>query len=53
MRVKDEHLPAAAVHRPTDAIGADNVGYAMADAPRALSDLAHGRFSGAAVLCLE
>ena len=25
-------------------------GYAMADAPRALSDLAHGRFSGAAVL---
>lgn len=24
--------------------------YAMADAPRALSDLAHGRFDGAAVL---
>ncbi|HEY2577706.1 MAG TPA: zinc-dependent alcohol dehydrogenase family protein [Streptosporangiaceae bacterium] len=26
------------------------VGYAMAEAPRALADLAHGRFSGAAVL---
>ena len=26
------------------------VGYPMADAPRALADLAHGRFSGAAVL---
>jgi propanol-preferring alcohol dehydrogenase len=26
------------------------VAYDMADAPRALSDLAHGRFGGAAVL---
>jgi hypothetical protein len=25
----------------------------MADAPRALADLAHGRFSGAAVLCAD
>jgi propanol-preferring alcohol dehydrogenase len=32
------------------AIRPDIVSYAMADAPRALSDLAHGRFSGAAVL---
>lgn len=29
---------------------ATTVGYPMADAPRALTDLAHGRFSGAAVL---
>jgi propanol-preferring alcohol dehydrogenase len=27
--------------------------YPMADAPRALADLAHGRFSGAAVLCAD
>jgi alcohol dehydrogenase, propanol-preferring len=31
-------------------VRATTVGYAMADAPRALSDLAHGRFGGAAVL---
>lgn len=31
-------------------IRAHTTAYAMADAPRALSDLAHGRFSGAAVL---
>jgi propanol-preferring alcohol dehydrogenase len=31
-------------------IRATTVGYAMADAPRALADLAHGRFGGAAVL---
>jgi propanol-preferring alcohol dehydrogenase len=31
-------------------VRATTTGYAMADAPRALSDLAHGRFSGAAVL---
>jgi propanol-preferring alcohol dehydrogenase len=29
---------------------ATTTGYAMADAPRALADLAHGRFAGAAVL---
>jgi alcohol dehydrogenase, propanol-preferring len=31
-------------------VTATTTGYAMADAPRALADLAHGRFSGAAVL---
>jgi alcohol dehydrogenase, propanol-preferring len=31
-------------------IRATTTGYAMRDAPRALADLAHGRFSGAAVL---
>jgi propanol-preferring alcohol dehydrogenase len=31
-------------------IRATTVGYEMADAPRALSDLSHGRFGGAAVL---
>ncbi|MGH8960265.1 MAG: zinc-dependent alcohol dehydrogenase family protein [Jatrophihabitantaceae bacterium] len=31
-------------------IRATTVGYPMSDAPRALADLAHGRFSGAAVL---
>ena len=35
------------------AIRPDIVTYPMADAPRALSDLAHGRFSGAAVLCAD
>jgi alcohol dehydrogenase, propanol-preferring len=33
------------------AIRATTVPYGMADAPRALADLAHGRFAGAAVLC--
>ena len=32
------------------AIRMDIVSYPMSDAPRALSELAHGRFSGAAVL---
>ncbi|MGH3434862.1 MAG: zinc-dependent alcohol dehydrogenase family protein [Sciscionella sp.] len=32
------------------AVRATTTGYAMADAPQALTDLAHGRFSGAAVL---
>jgi propanol-preferring alcohol dehydrogenase len=31
-------------------VRATTVGYAMSDAPRALADLRHGRFSGAAVL---
>lgn len=31
-------------------VRATTTGYAMADAPQALADLAHGRFSGAAVL---
>jgi propanol-preferring alcohol dehydrogenase len=33
------------------AIRMDIVRYPMSDAPRALSELAHVRFSGAAVLC--
>jgi alcohol dehydrogenase, propanol-preferring len=32
-------------------IRAETTAYPMSDAPRALADLAHGRFSGAAVLC--
>jgi alcohol dehydrogenase, propanol-preferring len=32
------------------AIRATTIGYPMSDAPRALADLAHGRYSGAAVL---
>jgi alcohol dehydrogenase, propanol-preferring len=32
-------------------IRAETTAYSMSDAPRALADLAHGRFSGAAVLC--
>ncbi|HEU4997665.1 MAG TPA: zinc-dependent alcohol dehydrogenase family protein [Lapillicoccus sp.] len=32
-------------------IRAETTTYPMSDAPRALADLAHGRFSGAAVLC--
>jgi alcohol dehydrogenase, propanol-preferring len=32
-------------------IRAETTTYSMNDAPRALTDLAHGRFSGAAVLC--
>jgi len=31
-------------------IRAETTAYPMSDAPRALADLAHGRFSGAAVL---
>jgi propanol-preferring alcohol dehydrogenase len=32
-------------------VRAETTSYPMSEAPRALSDLAHGRFSGAAVLC--
>jgi alcohol dehydrogenase, propanol-preferring len=42
----EEFLTLAARHRIT----ATTVGYDLSDAGRALSDLAHGRFSGAAVL---
>ena len=35
------------------AIRPDVVSYPMSEAPRALSDLAHGRFSGAAVLTAD